>query len=175
MMLDIILAICIILLVIWGLYKGLIRGLMSFITGIILYISLSKFTIPLSDWMVENWQLSYGWSTVLSVVGQILIISVITLVITKIIELIITSLNLNIFNRLLGGLFGLLAMQFVITLFVIIMNIANIELVLKQINNSKVCQISAHINSNYLKPVLGKDINQYLQDYLDRNRQEEII
>lgn len=102
-MLDIILAICIILLVIWGLYKGLIRGLMSFITGIILYISLSKFTIPLSDWMVENWQLSYGWSTVLSVVGQILIISVITLLITKLIELIITTLNLNIFNRLLGG------------------------------------------------------------------------
>lgn len=66
-------------------------------------------------------------------------------------------------------------MQFVITLFVIIMNIANFEMVLKQINNSKVCQISAHINSNYLKPVLGKDINQYLQDYLDRNRQEEII
>ncbi len=175
MVLDILLAVCTILLVIWGLYKGLIRGLMSFITGIILYVSLSNFTVGISDWMVKNWEISYGWSTVISIVSQILIISIITLVITKIIELIIDTLNLNIFNRILGGLFGLLAMQFVITLFVIIMNIANIDMVIKQINNSKICQISSQINSNYLKPVLGKDINQYLQEYLDRNRNEEII
>ncbi len=171
MVLDIILAICTILLVVWGLYKGLIRGLMSFVTGIILYISLSKFTIPLSDWMVENWELGYGWSTVISVVGQILVISLITLLITKLIEAIISSLNLNIFNRILGGIFGLLAMQFVITLFVIIMSIANIETVLTQINKSKICQVSSHINGHYLKPILGKDINQYLQEYLDKNRE----
>lgn len=171
MVLDILLAVSTILLVIWGLYKGLIRGLMSFVTGILLYISLSKFTIPLSDWMVSSWGLSFGWATVLSIVGQIVVISLITLLITKFIELVISTLNLNIFNRILGGLFGLLAMQFVITLFVIIMNIANIEMVITQINNSKVCQISSHINSNYLKAVLGKDINQYLQDYLDRNRE----
>jgi len=170
-MLDIILAICTILLVVWGLYKGLIRGLMSFVTGIILYISLSKFTIPLSDWIVKNWELSYGWSTVLSVVGQILVISIITLLITKIIELLISSLNLNIFNRILGAIFGLMAMQFVITLFVIFIGIANIDFVAKQINDSKICHISSYINSNYLKPVFGKDINQYLQDYLDRNRE----
>ncbi len=171
MMLDIILAICTILLVVWGLYKGLIRGLMSFVTGIILYISLSKFTIPLSDWIVKNWELSYGWSTVLSVVGQILVISIITLLITKIIELLISSLNLNIFNRMLGAIFGLMAMQFVITLFVIFIGIANIDFVAKQINDSKICHISSYINSNYLKPVFGKDINQYLQNYLDKNRE----
>ncbi len=171
MMLDIILAICTILLVVWGLYKGLIRGLMSFVTGIILYISLSKFTIPLSDWIVKNWELSYGWSTVLSVVGQILVISIITLLITKIIELLISSLNLNIFNRILGAIFGLMAMQFVITLFVIFIGIANIDFVAKQINDSKICHISSYINSNYLKPVFGKDINQYLQNYLDKNRE----
>lgn len=171
MMLDIILAVCIILLVIWGLYKGLIRGLMSFVTGIILYISLSKFTIPLSDWMVNNWQLSYGWSTVLSIVGQILVISIITLLITKLIELIVESLNLSIFNRILGAFFGLLAMQFVITLLVIIVNIANIEMLVKQTDDSKICQISKHINSHYIKAIVGKDINEYLQDYLDKNRE----
>lgn len=171
MMLDIILAICTILLVVWGLYKGLIRGLMSFVTGVLLYISLSKFTIPLSDWMVTNWELSYGWSTVISVVSQILIISIITLLITKIIELIISTLNLNIFNRILGALFGLMAMQFVITLFIIFMGIANIDFVVKQIESSKICHISTNINSNYLKRVFGKDINQYLQEYLDRNRE----
>lgn len=171
MMLDIVLAICTILLVIWGLYKGFIRGLMSFVTGIILYISLSKFTVPISDWMVGSWGLSYGWSTVISVVSQILIISTITLLTTKLIETIVSTLNLNIFNRILGAVFGLLAMQFVITLFVILMGIANIDFIVTQINNSKVCQISSHINSHYLKPVFGKDVNEYLQEYLDRNRE----
>jgi uncharacterized membrane protein required for colicin V production len=170
-MLDIILAICTILLVIWGLYKGLIRGLMSFVTGIILYISLSRFTVPISDWVVNNWGLGYGWSMVISVVSQIVVISLVTLLITKIIETIISTLNLNIFNRILGALFGLMAMQFVITLFVIFMSIANVDFVVKQIDNSKVCEISAHINSHYLKPVFGKDINEYLQDYLDKNRE----
>lgn len=171
MMLDIILAICTILLVIWGLYKGLIRGLMSFVTGIILYISLSKFTVPLSDWIVNNWGLGYGWSMVISVVSQIVVISIITLLLTKIIELIISSLNLNIFNRILGAVFGLMAMQFVITIFVIFMSIANVEFVVKQIESSRVCNISAHINSHYLKPMFGKDINEYLQEYLDNNRE----
>ncbi|MBI9031567.1 CvpA family protein [bacterium] len=171
MMLDIILTICTILLVIWGLYKGFIRGLMSFVTGILLYISLSNYTIRISDWMVASWGLSYGWSTVLSVISQILVISFITLVITKLIETIITSLNLSIFNRILGAVFGLLAMQFVITLFVIFMSVANIETVMTEIDKSRVCKISSHINSHYLKPVLGKDINQYLQEYLDRNRE----
>ena len=171
MMLDIVLAICTILLVIWGLYKGLIRGLMSFVTGIILYISLSKFTVPLSDWIVNNWGLGYGWSMVISVVSQIVIISVITLLLTKIIEAIISTLNLNIFNRILGAVFGLMAMQFVITLFVIFMSIANVEFVVKQIESSRVCNISAHINSHYLKPMFGKDINEYLQEYLDNNRE----
>lgn len=170
-MLDIILAICTILLVIWGLYKGLIRGLMSFVTGIILYISLSKFTVPLSDWIVNNWGLGYGWSMVISVVSQIVVISIITLLLTKIIELIISSLNLNIFNRILGAVFGLMAMQFVITIFVIFMSIANVEFVVKQIESSRVCNISAHINSHYLKPMFGKDINEYLQEYLDNNRE----
>lgn len=171
MMLDIILAICTILLVIWGLYKGFIRGLMSFVTGIILYVSLSNYTILISDWMVASWGLSYGWSTVLSVISQILVISFITLMITKLIEKIITSLNLSIFNRILGAIFGLLAMQFVITIFVIFMSIANIETVEKEIEKSRVCQISSHINSHYLKKVFGKDINQYLQEYLDGNRE----
>lgn len=170
-MLDIILAICTILLVIWGLYKGLIRGLMGFLTGIILYISLSKFTVPLSDWMVVNWKFSYGWSTVFSVISQIIIISVSTLLITKLLELLLETLNLNIFNRILGGIFGLMAMQFVITIFVIFMGIANVGFIVKQIDKSKVCYISSQINRNYLKHIFGKDINQYLQDYLDKNRE----
>jgi uncharacterized membrane protein required for colicin V production len=145
---------------------------MSFVTGILLYISLSKYTIPLSDWMVTNWDLSYGWSTVISVVSQILLISVVTLLITKVIEILVSTLNLNIFNRILGALFGLLAMQFVITMFVILMGIANLDFVVKQIDQSKVCQISSHINSHYLKQVFGKDINGYLQEYLDKNRED---
>lgn len=171
MMLDIVLSIGAILLVIWGLYKGFVRGLMSFLTGIFLYISLSKFTVPISDLIVSSWGLSHAWSIVISVISQVIVIALITLSITKLVELLITTLNLGIFNRIFGAVFGLLAMQFVITLFVIFMSIANLEFVTKQIDNSKVCKISSEINSKFLKPVLGKDINQYLQDYLDKNRE----
>jgi len=171
MMLDIILAIFIILLVIWGLYKGLIKGLMSFVTGILLYVSLSKYTIPLSDWMVNKWNIGVGLGTVISVVGQIIVISVITLIITKIIEKIIITLNLSIFNRIFGAVFGLLAMQFMITIFVIFVSIANIDIVVNQVNNSKICQVSSSINDKFLKHVFGKDINQYLQEYLDNKRE----
>ncbi|MFA7056117.1 MAG: CvpA family protein [Candidatus Cloacimonadales bacterium] len=171
MMLDIVLCIGAILLVIWGLYKGFVRGLMSFLTGIFLYISLSKFTVPISDLIVSSWGLSHAWSIVISVISQVIMIALITLSITKLIELLLTTLNLNIFNRILGAVFGLLAMQFVITLFVIFMSIANLEFMTKQIDKSQVCKISSEINSKFLKPVLGKDINQYLQDYLDKNRE----
>ena len=115
MMLDIVLSIGAILLVIWGLYKGFVRGLMSFLTGIFLYISLSKFTVPISDLIVSSWGLSHAWSIVISVISQVIVIALITLSITKLIELLLTTLNLNIFNRILGAVFGLLAMQFVIT------------------------------------------------------------
>lgn len=169
-MLDIILSIATILLIVWGLYKGLIRGLMSFLTGILLYISLIKFTVPISDYFVNDWAFSPGWSMVISIIGQILAVFLVTLLITKLIEALIFTLNLNIFNRILGAIFGLLAMQFVITLFVIFMNIVNIDPITRQIENSKVCEISSQINSKYLKPILGKDINDYLQDYLDKNR-----
>ena len=169
-MLDIILSIATILLIVWGLYKGLIRGLMSFLTGILLYISLIKFTVPISDYFVNDWALSPGWSMVISIIGQILAVFLITLLITKLIEALIFTLNLNIFNRILGAIFGLLAMQFVITLFVIFMSIVNIDPITRQIENSKVCEISSQINSKYLKPLLGKDINDYLQEYLDKNR-----
>lgn len=169
-MLDIILSIATILLIVWGLYKGLIRGLMSFLTGILLYISLIKFTVPISDYIVNDWGLSHGWSMVISIIGQILVVFLVTLLITKLIEALIFTLNLNIFNRILGAIFGLLAMQFVITLFVIFMSIVNIDPITRQIENSKVCKISSQINSKYLKPILGKDINDYLQDYLDKNR-----
>ena len=99
MMLDIVLCIGAILLVVWGLYKGLVRGLMSFLTGILLYISLSKFTVPISDLIVSSWGWSHAWSMVVSVISQVIVIALITLSITKLIELLLTTLNLNIFNR----------------------------------------------------------------------------
>ena len=170
MVLDIILAVSIILMVIWGIYKGFISGVLSFLTGILLYISLSAFTLPICEWVQQSWGVSYIWGMVISIAGQILIISAVMLIVTKILELIVKTLRLSIFNRIFGGFFGLLAMQFIITLLIILLNIANFEFFNKQVEGSKICAISSEINSDYLKKVFGKDINTYIKDYLNKNR-----
>ncbi|OQY39177.1 MAG: hypothetical protein B6226_02320 [Candidatus Cloacimonetes bacterium 4572_65] len=170
MFIDVMLVIFIILMVIWGFYKGLISGLMSFVTGVAIYISLTKLTLPLSSMMIERWGMSNTWALILSIVGQVLAISITTTIIVKVIEFVLKSLNLNLFNRILGSIFGLLSMQFVITLFMVFVSISGNVFLTSHSESSRICAISDKVNSTYIKKVVGVDLKVFFKEYLENNK-----
>lgn len=105
--LDIVLAVFLILSVLGGVLKGVIRSI-SWLPGLVLgFIAVHFFTKPLAGIIIENSVLTPLWSTYVSVIilmgGTYLVVRLLASIFASFLE----EVGLSAIDKILGGLFSL--------------------------------------------------------------------
>ena len=103
-----------------GLFRGLVKEVISLII-IIAGIYLSKLFAPLlANWIVGIFDISLKAAQPLSFILVFVLIAIVLIIIGKIIHKMIKVLSLGFFNALLGGLFGAVKFALIVSIILIV-------------------------------------------------------
>lgn len=164
---DIALLVIFALMLFYGIAKGFAKLFIGVINGITTILAITFFSKPLCSIILQNFELPYFVGMIISIITLVLIIAIITTVVIWAFEKIISALHIGIYNRLLGGLMSLIATHLVITLFIVIASVADIQQINQSLENSKICNITHKINHGVLKNILGVTIDNTMKEYID--------
>ena len=159
-------------LLIWGAIRGLMKGflmevasLIALIAGIYGAIHFSHFIINLlTDYVSWNEQYITWAGYALTFILIVLVITIVGKLLTKLVKLI----ALNLFNRILGGIFGLVKTVFLLSVLLMFINSLNTTQFIETetFDNSRLYTIVQPIAPLLLPQILeeGRKIDAEIQD-----------
>ncbi|HTX88803.1 MAG TPA: CvpA family protein [Bacteroidales bacterium] len=120
--LDIIIIVFLALLLILGIRKGLIISLASLVALVLGIYAAVHFSNYLDGILLEHLKPSRTWLPILSFTVTFLIVVILVLLLGKALDKMADAMGMGIFNRILGGLFGLLKGVFLLSILFFILN-----------------------------------------------------
>ena len=160
----------------WAIYKGYSKGfihqlatLLAIIAGIFIATKLSGY---LADWFIRKFQWQEKISHFTSFITIVLIILIIIHILAKWLENSINTTSLGFINRLLGVIFSVIRMLFIISLLLFILNNINkkIEFVRKKdVDESFMYNKISNIAPTVF-PYLNFDKLQSLKDHCKQSK-----
>lgn len=115
-----------IILLLWAVYKGFTKGLISqlatlaaLLLGIFGAIKFSDFT---SDLLIKNFEISGQYLPIISFAVTFIVIVIGVHLVAKMVDKLIEAVALGIINRLLGVLFSVLKIAFIISIILVFIN-----------------------------------------------------
>ena len=113
----------------WAVYRGITKGLIimvaSFVALIIGIWGAVKFSGLVGKWLADTFSLSTPYMNLVSFTITFIAIVIAINIAAYLISRLLDAIALGLINRLLGGLFGLLTMGLVISVFLVILNAFN--------------------------------------------------
>ncbi|MGM0497091.1 MAG: CvpA family protein, partial [Bacteroidota bacterium] len=117
------------ILLLWSAYKGFRKGfilqlstLAALLLGIFGAIKFSDFTATL---LTENFEISNQYIHIIAFAVTFIVIVIAVHLIAKLIEKLIQAIALGFINRLLGVVFGVAKVAFIISIILVLVNKAN--------------------------------------------------